>query len=104
MALTLGVANGLFSEIGSFDAGDFEHTFEERDVIPTSGAEQAEEANAWKGVGVSKVGRLRKVGWSDAEIEQEEKDAKAEMEANVQLQPAGTGGPGDDQNQGGENE
>lgn len=76
MALTIGIVNGLFADLGTYEAGDFEHTFEERDVIPTSGLEQAEEATAWQGAGVNKTTALRKVGWTDEELAQEEKDKK----------------------------
>ncbi len=42
MALTMGQNAGHFKNLGSFDAGDFEHTFEERDIIKLSEKEELE--------------------------------------------------------------
>jgi hypothetical protein len=41
MALTMGANAGLWS-VGDFEAGDFEHTFEERDVLPSDKLEDAQ--------------------------------------------------------------
>lgn len=41
MALTMGQRANLW-DVGSFDAGDFEHCFEERDVLPTDELERAQ--------------------------------------------------------------
>jgi len=47
MALTLGQNLGLFPNLGgTFDQGAFEHSFEERDVLPTDGLEGAQTAMA----------------------------------------------------------
>jgi hypothetical protein len=48
MALTLGQVNGIkgFTDVGTFDDGDFEHTFKHVDVIPLSQPEIAEGARA----------------------------------------------------------
>jgi hypothetical protein len=43
MGLTLLREAGLIQDVGSFDAGDFEHEFEPRDVIPLSGLEEGQE-------------------------------------------------------------
>jgi hypothetical protein len=41
MALTMGAALGLWN-VGAYEAGDFEHSFEPRDVFPLSDADQAD--------------------------------------------------------------
>lgn len=48
MALTLGQVNGIpgFEAVGSFDAGDFEHTFTEVDVLAIDDLEEAQGALA----------------------------------------------------------
>jgi hypothetical protein len=44
MALTLGQVNGIpgFESVGSFDAGDFEHSFTEVDIIAVDDLEEAQ--------------------------------------------------------------
>lgn len=42
MALTIGANTGLFKNIGSYDAGDFAHSFADRDVIPCDEQEEAQ--------------------------------------------------------------
>lgn len=41
MALTIGAVNGLFPDIGTFEGGDFEHTFRYRDPFPPTLEEKA---------------------------------------------------------------
>jgi len=43
MALTIGQAAGIFSGLGTYENGDFTHTFEQRDVIALSPQEKAEQ-------------------------------------------------------------
>lgn len=45
MALTMGSAAGLW-DVGSFEEGDFEHRFEERDVLPNDELERAQAQQA----------------------------------------------------------
>lgn len=82
MALTIGVKAGLFEDIGTYEAGDFEHTFAERDVISLSAHENAETIKAETGSGIPLVTAVRRSGWTEAEIKQMLKDKKAEAEAN----------------------
>lgn len=42
MALSMGQAIGLWADAGSYDAGDFEHSFAERDVFPLTDIDRAE--------------------------------------------------------------
>lgn len=46
MALTLGKVHNLFRGLGSFERGDFEHSFEPRDVLPTDSLERAQTQQA----------------------------------------------------------
>jgi hypothetical protein len=42
MALTIGQVHGLFSRLGTFERGDFDHEFEIRDVLPTDALEESQ--------------------------------------------------------------
>ena len=44
MCLTLGANAGRFPNVGSFEAGDFDHSFEEREILPVSDEERWEAA------------------------------------------------------------
>lgn len=77
MALTMGQAAAVdgFSGIGDFDAGDFEHSFRERDILPADETERAaantqfwNAAKAAEGVGVPLAEYLKDSGWDDARI------------------------------------
>ena len=68
MALTIGQAVGLFRGLGSYEAGDFAHSFAERAVFPASELEDAQAAMAWVQAGLPLATALRRVGWSDDEI------------------------------------
>jgi hypothetical protein len=78
MALTIGQAAGLFSGLGTYEHGDFEHRFGERDVVPVSGYEEAQEAQLRADAlqkqlasgAYSVAGALRAADVSDEEIEQ----------------------------------
>lgn len=81
MALTIGQGAGLFSNIGSYEAGDFEHTFADRQVIPLSQVETAEIVAKEVTAGVPLKTSLRRAGWSEAELDQMEEEKQAEQEA-----------------------
>jgi hypothetical protein len=81
MMLTMGVNAGLFSSnIGSYEAGDFEHRFAERDVFPLSDMDVAEVVKADVDAGIPLVTSLRWRGRSEEELEQMAKDKKAQQE------------------------
>lgn len=46
MALTMGQAAGIFSGLGTFEAGDFEHAFAEQPILHISSLDEAEEKRA----------------------------------------------------------
>jgi hypothetical protein len=74
MALTMAQNAGIFTGLGDYAAGDFEHSFTERDVLPLSEFEQAEESKTYVEMGVPLKTVLRRQGWTQADMEQLEKD------------------------------
>lgn len=67
MALTIGVKHGIFDKgIGSYENGDFEHSFAERDVITLSETEKRQIALMDDSLGVSKQTNLSKLGYDPA--------------------------------------
>lgn len=76
MALTLGAHAGLFGELGTFEAGDFVHSFEPRDVLPADELERstteqafAQAAATWVTAGLPLAEWLRRErGWSDDDL------------------------------------
>lgn len=93
MALTIGQAAGLevFRGIGSFDAGAFVHTFQERDVIPLSDLEKWQaEVQSWtaaklqKDAGVTTDQILKERDYTEdeiAEMAQEREANQADLNA-----------------------
>ncbi len=88
MALTIAQFHKLpkFENLGSYEAGDFEHSFKPRDVIPTSELEeqainyQRSQANVLKSqYGYSRQQLWREDGLSDDEIKTMEGEAAAEQ-------------------------
>lgn len=79
MALTIGQNANLpgFQNLGDFESGDFEHTFDERAVLPTTEGEDVEvlraEAELYKALAELSPSmlrlQLRKEGYTDADIE-----------------------------------
>lgn len=69
MALTIGQATGLFSGLGSYEAGDFEHTFTERPVLTLAELERAQVVQTYVAGGVPLTTATQRAGWSEAERE-----------------------------------
>lgn len=80
MALTIGVNAGIFKGIGSFEAGEFSHSFQKRDVMPVSDADLADEAKVYVDMGVPLKTALRRQGWSEADLKQLEADQAEQSE------------------------
>ncbi len=79
MALTIGQTVGLFdASIGTYDTGDFEHHFADRQVIPVSDLEEAEAVTALTGI-VSVEEQMRRLGMTDDEITQNIAEKKADQ-------------------------
>lgn len=71
MALTLANIHGLLGDNnpGSFEAGDFVHTFAERDVIAKTATERAETIQAETQAGIPLITSMKRNGFEDEEIE-----------------------------------
>lgn len=84
MALTIAQNAGLegFSGLGTYEAGDFEHKFMERSVIPLTEKEEAEIVFTESGKKIPLLTALRRRGWTEEQIKEMEKDKKKEDEAN----------------------
>lgn len=97
MALTFGRVNGLaeFAGIGSFDAGDFEHTFEPKDVLPIGAFEEgqaeaqlAQSYATWRTAGLPDIEALQRAGYTKAEATRIVRLAATEAEEAMQRQQA----------------
>lgn len=78
MALTIGQIAGLFPNIGTYDNGDFDHTFKDRPVVPLSDLEEAEGVAALDGI-VSRQEQLRMLGKNPEEIDKIIAEIKADQ-------------------------
>jgi hypothetical protein len=78
MALTIGVQAGIFSNIGTFEAGDFDHTFADRPIIPITEDEQATMIKDMAAGGLPMVTALRRASWTASEIKDMQKDQAAD--------------------------
>lgn len=74
MALTMGMNAGLFGDIGDYEAGDYEHSFIPREIMPLPELEQAEESKIYVEMGVPLKTALRRQGWTEADLQLLEKD------------------------------
>lgn len=84
MMLTIGVNAGLFpASIGTYEAGDFDHEFAERDVFPLSDFDVAEVVKADVAAGIPLVTSLRRRGWEQSELKQMAEDMVAEQRAQA---------------------
>jgi hypothetical protein len=74
MALTIGQLRGLpgfeASAIGTFENGDFVHSFQERDVIPLSKKDQSAGIKADVDAGMSTPFAMKRYGFSQDEIDE----------------------------------
>jgi hypothetical protein len=86
MALTMAAQAGLegFKGIGSFEAGDFEHSFEERETLPLPDFERAEQGEIEVRMGIPLRTVLRRQGWGEAELEQLDADLAEQQQAQQQ--------------------
>lgn len=70
MALTLGQTQGLWRDIGTYDAGDFAHTFADRPVIPLTENERSELVRNYTQGGLPVGSALRLAGYGLDEVQQ----------------------------------
>ena len=91
MALTIGQNLGLFSDIGSYEGGDFEHTFAKRPVWDASELEQAEVMRTYTGAGVPAEIAAQRSGWKPTEVaELQQALANEQAQAQAQSDQAGS--------------
>lgn len=81
MALTIGQEAGLW-RVGSYDDGDLEHTFAERDIIPVGRMEEAETFKAERDAGLPLFTSMRKSGYTEEQMEQVVEDKERETSMN----------------------
>ncbi len=84
MALTIGTAAGLW-EAGSYDAGNFAHTFAAVDPFGVDALEAAQTIQAETAAGIPLATSLRRAGWSEAQIDQMLDDQATEQMAGASL-------------------
>lgn len=72
MALTIAQLHGLegFKDLGSFDGGEFDHSFAERDVIPMSAKEKADTIKAQTDSGIPFVSALKLNGFTEDTVKE----------------------------------
>jgi hypothetical protein len=70
MALTMGAAAGLFKDIGTYDNGDFDHSFVERPIIRSTELDKAEIVKAYRETGLALETALARAGWSRDDIDE----------------------------------
>jgi len=80
MALTIGQAVGVFHDLGSYENGDFRHSFAKRDVIALDELDKAEIIQAETAAGMPLATALRRVGLNEAEVQQVMDELGAEEE------------------------
>lgn len=82
MALTIGKALGVWArDPGNYEAGDFDHSFITRPIIPLTRSEIAEIVKSEVDAGIPLITALRRSGWTEDELAQMEEDKAAEAEA-----------------------
>ena len=96
MCLTLGAKSGWFKDIGSYDAGDFEHSFEEREVLPSSDEEKADAAKKEAEVLGSQVLLFERLGLDTTPLKQKLLElAGVDPNEATSVAPVGDGVAGD---------
>jgi len=84
MALSIGVEAGTFRNIGSYEAGDFAHSFEARAVLPVDAMDIAELVTARGTAGqLPHAQRWRELGFSDEQIAQLNTEREADIEQSA---------------------
>lgn len=83
MALTIGQNAGLFSGLGTYEAGNFDHEIGDRPVIAITDTDRAELVKLYK-ESLPLPSALRLAGFTQDEIDQIEKDRATEAERQQQ--------------------
>lgn len=86
MALTIGAKANIFTGIGTFENGDFEHSFEERAILPSDALDIAQLVAARATAGqLPHLQRWRELGFSDEQIAQLSAEREAELEQSARM-------------------
>lgn len=69
MAITIGQANRHYLDVGTYEDGMLEHSFKQRDILPTVEADRVDIAKVYVEMGVPlSVVLTRQLGWSEQEV------------------------------------
>jgi len=86
MALTIGAKANIFKGIGTFENGDFEHSFKERAILPSDALDIAQLVAARATAGqLPHLQRWRELGFSDEQITQLSAEREAELEQSARM-------------------
>jgi hypothetical protein len=88
MALTMGANAGIFQDIGTYEAGDFDHSFTERDPFPLTAGELAETAKVMTDAGFPLMTAARYVGFTETEMKELAQDIAEEQQRAATLAQA----------------
>lgn len=83
MALTVGAKAGLFSGIGTYEAGSFDHQIGPRPILTLAELEKAQIVQTYVGAGIPVATAAQRAGWTPVEIKEMEA-LKAEADAQAQ--------------------
>lgn len=88
MALTIGANIGAWEKhelkVGTYEAGDFEHAFAERPILPLTRHEIAALTGEEVTAGIPLVTSLRRSGWTEAELDEMAEDMDSANKAQTQ--------------------
>ena len=82
-ALTLGAIADLFTGIGSYDAGDFKHTIQDRPVFQMSDADRAAVLQVYTSAGLPLGSAMKLAGYPEDVIAEAVAGRAAENAANT---------------------
>jgi hypothetical protein len=86
MALTMGVSLSIFSGIGAFENGDFEHQFKHREIFEVSATEKAAALKNLFDSGVTGYDAMKLAGYADDEIPESLKTERVNALKTAQIQ------------------
>lgn len=89
MALTIGQGAGLWRDLGDYNSGTLDHSFEPRPVLDVAEMERASTMATYVGADIPVSVAARRVGWSDSEVEELETAQRAEEQRAQEQAAAG---------------
>lgn len=79
MALTIGQATGVWSGLGTYENGDFDHSFKERQILTLPELEKANITQIYVTAGAPITTAVRRAGWSEQEVNDMEGERQQEQ-------------------------